>query len=27
VILNGRWLDRKKLDEMLEEVKTLAKNK
>ena len=27
MILNGRWLDRKKLDEMLEEVKTLVKNK
>jgi imidazolonepropionase-like amidohydrolase len=27
VILNGRWLDRKKLDALLEEVKELAKEK
>jgi len=27
VVLNGRWLDRKKLDAILEEVKTLVKTK
>jgi len=27
VVLNGRWLDRKKLDAILEEVKALVKNK